>query len=453
MFTFVKFSIIFGLVLAFIDESLRKVIPGNPVAVTAVKDVLFFLAGLASILLDDRGLRRDMFKFAPWIVLTFLSAVFVFASLGSVPLLAASLRTYTLSPLLFAAGYSVGRDPGLLKASVRIFIVFGAVTVAVALLQEYARGSLPEVLSARIYFEKHAESGGLYVESLFASPQTLGQLAVLMTTWCFAEALFGAGVSRPLLALLSIIPLFYTIYVSRIRSALLMVLLAVLAVFAIGLARLGTSKRLLKLAMLGALLPAILLGAVSRQPSIQDSSSEAPAARDVEYYGGLFAPDELLDRLSQFMIEYNLLRNHNCLIGYGAGTGGLATELNLPNLSEDIPQVTDTGLFLIYHEYGVVGLLCFGLSYVILSIILIYYICRPHVISIPLIASGVLSILFLVWFLLKSYTIMRNGFSHAMWLGSMGLFYGLMAELDGWPDPVKLHGRASGDGLPRPSAD
>jgi len=453
MFTFIKFSIIVGLLLAFLDESLRKVIPGNPVAVTAVKDALFFLAGLTSILMDDRGLRRNMFKFAPWTVLTFLSAFFVFASLRSVLLLAASLRTYTLSPLFFAAGYSIGRNPGLLKASVRIFIVFGAVTVAVALLQEYARETLPEVLSMRIYFEKHSESGGLYVESLFASPQTLGEVAALMATWCFAEAVFGAGVSRPMLALLSIIPLFYTIYVSRIRSALLLVLLAFLAVFAIGLARLGVSKRLLMLAKVGALLSALLLGAVSWQRSTQDSSSEAGAAKDVDYYGASFAPNELIERLSYFMVEYEFLRNHNFLIGYGAGTGSLVTECNVPNLSEDIPQVTDTGLFLIYHEYGVVGLACFGLSYLILSLLIVYHLCRIHVISISLIASGVLSILFLAWFLFKSYTIMRNGFSHAMWLGSMGLFYGLMAELDGWNDAVKLYGRALGDGSPRLSAD
>ena len=79
--------------------------------------------------------------------------------------------------------------------------------------------------------------------------------------------------------------------------------------------------------------------------------------------------------------------------------------------------------------------------------------CKTHVVSIPLIASGVLSSVFLVWFLFKSYTVMRNGFSHAMWLGSMGLFCGLIGGPDERRVPVKGEGEARCGGAPRPSTE
>jgi hypothetical protein len=144
--------IVTGCLLGFCDESIRKVVPGNPVEVTAVKDVVLAAAG--TVVLATRGARvyRQVLAFAPWVVLAFVSILRAYAATGSPALALASCRTYCVGPLLFAVGYHVGSKRRLGDAVIRILAIAGVVAVLVGLLQEFVRDVLPPIFSERIYF-------------------------------------------------------------------------------------------------------------------------------------------------------------------------------------------------------------------------------------------------------------------------------------------------------------
>lgn len=148
--------------------------------------------------------------------------------------------------------------------------------------------------------------------------------------------------------------------------------------------------------------------------------------KDLDFFSNIYDPDELLVRLFYFLKESDELRNHDFLTGYGAGTGSLAPQFDLE--LRDIPEVSDTGIFLIYHEFGLLGVLLFIYSYILnsLKFLLEIYCRRDH--RPEAIASITVSIVYLTWFLFKSFTVLRNGFSHELWLGSMGLCCGLIEE-------------------------
>ena len=416
--------------IAFIDESVRKSVSGSPVLVTGAKDLLLLLAGFVIIVQPGSVPRRYWKYFAGWVLVTLFSGLWVFGQYRSLMLLGATVRTYTLAPLLFAVGYYLGHHDAARRRAARIFLIGGLLAIGVAIAQESARDSLPEFLSTRIYRARHGSAGGEYNESLFASPQTFGQVAVLLGAWSFAALILPSFSRHRIAAAGVLLASLGGVYLSRIRTALL-AHLCVLFLIWLCVWKVGTRRDELPGPLRG-ILAGILIVCVATSfyylvlPEISDSSPANPTG-DTHYYQMLFDTDLLTYRLSFFLLEFARAGEHDWFFGYGAGTGGRTREFVETDF-RGIPEVGDTGLYLLYHEMGMLGLAAFLACYGGLTVqCAIRMTVRPSipVVSIPAFAIGTV---FLLWFLLKSHTCIANGLSHIIWLGSIGI---CCAVLDG----------------------
>ena len=304
-----------------------------------------------------------------------------------------------------------------------MFLIGGIAAMAVACAQEIARDSLPSFLSARIYKARHSGAGGSYNESLFASPQILAQVAVTLSTWAFSAIALPSTTRRRIGAIGVLAAGIVTAYLSRIRTA------PFIAVFALSLTYLGAWKvrgsvREMPAAMRGLLLGLAVLALIGTSYFLVTlefpNSPSDQAAQDATFYRSALRWDELGIRMRVFIREIAQLENHDPVFGYGAGTGGQVKRF-VDTGFDDIPVVSDTGIFLLYHEMGVIGLFAFILCYIGLIARCGWQMATRRSIpgvSVPAFSIGVG---LLIWFLFKSHACIANGLSHALWMVSIGL--------------------------------
>ena len=422
--------ILVAVAIAFVDESVRKMLPGNPVAATAVKDALLFLAASICVFRSATFSQHAAYLLA-WVLVTFASATYVYLGpYGTVTAFAASLRTYTLSPLLLVIGHYLAYNERTRRDVVRIMVIGCVAAMIVGLLQELGRGSLPGSLSTRIYKEGHSLAGGLYVESLFASPQIFAQVIVVFAAHVYLRiqcAERGRGNITPLLAFVGAA---LAILMSRIRTAAGAIVLVTGMTWLLfkrtrpvrpdlGSAAIGAA------ANLGLLL--LLIWVFANVPTEQTPYGVAGLSRDVSFYQQALDPQEIARRIRYPAREVERLRHHNWAFGHGVGTGGPIRQFLRPRLQHKIAvDARDSGIFLLYHEMGLIGLLAFSVLYLGLLVKaglgLIALPCPPR----ECIPAFAIAFVFTGWFLLKSHSCLANGFSHALWLGSLGLCLGLL---------------------------
>ena len=409
--------------LAFLDESIRKSLPGHPVTITALKDLLVLSSGLIVFFHLRQVPSRYLKYFCGWILVSLVSTAWVFSRYHSVPALLASIRTYTFSPLLFAAGYYLAWHDEARRKVFRIVLVGSMAAIAVGIVMEFRRDLLPPILAQRIFLEMHSGAGGLYIESIFASPQIFAQLMLVLAVWSFVAVTYPGFARRRAWSLALLLLGLYSIYISRIRTTVPLLGFALFFTWLVG-AKLKPSPREGSAPARGAFLALALfvLAFTMYLLIFMDRPTDLPPglARDSRFYLEIFSPSVVSTRLQLFVEEIRRVVEHEAVFGFGAGTGGPIRRFLSP-MSAEIPSVLDTGFFLLFQEMGILGLMTFLICYAGLVVRpAIRIISGPY--TSPLaIPSLAIAVSFLLWFLLKAHTVIANGFSHMLWMGSMGL--------------------------------
>lgn len=412
--------------LAFMDESIRKTIPGEPVEVTAIKDFCLMVAGLVIVMSRQfTFLTRHLMLFVPWSVFTFLSSLYVAYTYDAPNAVPAVFRTYSAAPLYFAVGYYLAADQALFKRVAKI-VGFGIVmSILVAFAQETMRGALPFFLAKRIYKAKNDSAGGLYVESLFASPQILAQVVTVLMCWMFTRLLAPPpnARSRLLFPVTLFLLCWAAIFITRIRIAVALGVLMIGMIVLI-IPRAGVNLGRLGLRLLGGgglILAALFLG-MALGP---DNPFDLKSQQDKKFFTKLLIVEENTKRLLFFTGEIERIDGyeHSKTLGFGAGTGGTIRNVIGDYRLLAVPIVHDTGIALVYHEMGVLGGALFVLCYIVLPIQVILRMSRRQV---PLVVVPALTIVvaFTGWFLFKAHPVMMNGLSHSIWLIMMGICFG-----------------------------
>ena len=419
----VNFLLVLAVCLAFTDEVVRKSLPGTPVAVTAIKDVLIFMAG-AAVFLHGAVPLRYFIVFLPWLVLVALSLTYVSLRYGSHLVLLAGARTYAAGPLIFAAAYYLGFDRGARRRVMRVFAAGAVCAILVAVLQEYAPESLPGILLVRIYKESHSLAGGDFNESLFASPQTLAHVTSVFLMAAVLYLIRYAKGTGLLFGNLAVAGAAFTLLLSRTRTSIVLGAAGVLIVLALARKANTTLRQAsARLAVLAAAAAGILLYTFAAVAA--GNIGSAGLRRDVDFFSRAFRMDELVGRLLLFRQEGEL-RNHDLLVGYGAGTGGMVRELIPPHEVAAIPRALDSGLYLLFHETGLVGVAAFLLCYVGLPLGCALRVGRRTRVPGVVVPALAVSAVSLAWFLFKSHTIISNGLSHAILWTAAGLCAGAL---------------------------
>ncbi len=420
---------ILAVVVVFCDESLRKALPGQPVLVTCAKDVLLAVAGVGLLVLG-RWRSAPVLLLLPWSIVVAFSALGVLLEYGVWTHGLAIVRTYLGPVWLVAVGAEIGGHERLLNRLSRVFLVGTVAAVFVAMAQEMARDALPGFLSQRIYMEGHSEAGGMYNESLFASPSILAEVLLVgatavLATICLDERRRIAGWAGILLCHC------VGIYLCRIRIGVSALVASAAVVAAISFLAGNTAirarlvQRLGTTAVLFGLL--LLLGLMWRVDKVWLSSADVDLSREGEFYSRLGQHEELLQRTLYFVeeVRFHEMSVSGLLFGYGAGTAGALRDF-LGTRDSPAPRITDTGIVLLLAEFGVVGLLVFlgGVLGIQFQLALAM---RNLRVTTPMVWSFAASLVLLLWFLLKSHTVISNGTSLILWFGSLGICHGQVA--------------------------
>jgi hypothetical protein len=420
-----EFLLIVAAIIAFTDESVRKVLPNTPIYVTTVKQLLVLAAGALLLLQGVPGGRKFLLLFLPWTLYTFLSGLLVTFQYDSPAAMLAVTATYSAVPLLFMVGYYLGMQPAALSRLGKVFIIGSIAAALVAVLQEYGRALLPYFLQARIYKEGHAEAGGSYNESLFASPQILAQMMFPMLAWSTLALLVRRTSKMGFWAAVGVILCGYTCYLSRIRVsvalAAVMVLFILLLIRKTGLSVSRLAFRAIVAGFVLSMLAALLVAAVSN-----DDPSTLKGQRDEEFFSKLLDPTESVSRLFYWQNEIADLPDHNAMFGYGAGTGGsMRSVIDDPRLLS-IRVISDTGIALLFHELGLLGLALFSLCYIGIPVWALVQIVRRRRVDPTAIGSLAVCFTYLVWFLIKSHPVIGNALSHIVWMTMLGISVGTL---------------------------
>jgi hypothetical protein len=412
-----------GLIIAFVDESVRKILPEQPVVVTAAKDILWVPAGLLAFEMYKHELRRFLGFFLCWTMLALASSLYMGLAYGSVIGVLASLKVYGLFSLWFFCGYYLGKNDVVRRRYYELFMLGSVVALIVTFLQEFARDSLPPFLSTRIYIESHPLAGGTYNESLFATMYILSKVLLYAVAISFIWFSGQKRISSALWvwSLLGISVIFAGIVLSRSRVTLMLGVFFLLVIWALSAYKQKTDKSHIATRKLASGLCVVLgLGAVLIFAFMPAKDPEDSLGRDVEFFKWLVDPDELAHRFMWlFEVELEGLKDHNWFFGYGAGAGTL--QPFYPGLPDDIPAVLDTGLFMIVNEFGLFGLLFFFICFGGLTVS-----CLQKILASPHIPGSVLplfaiNVTFLILFSWKYHVTLRNGFSQFLWLSSLGI--------------------------------
>jgi len=248
---------------------------------------------------------------------------------------------------------------------------------------------------------------------------------MIVYAWAVMRLLLATSPARQFGGAIGTMAALLTMFLSRIRVSI------VLAAAATGLMLLFSRKAGLRA---GRLVMAMAVGMFAVGSALfvlaavesPDSFSTQTQERDKNFFMKITDPDELIGRLFFFYYEIDYLPGYNPLYGFGAGTGGSMRSVIGTIELLDVPKIDDTGIALIYHELGLLGLGAFVMSYVWITVRCgVRMVRMPQVPSIAVSAFAV-AFLFLVWFLLKSHAVIANGLSNATWMASLGITAALL---------------------------
>ena len=145
-----------AILLAFVDESVRKMFASQPIYVTSVKQGVVLLAGVLILFAWHAAIAGiRLLLFLPWSIYTLISGTLVSFDYDAPRLVFAVIATYCSAPLLFAVGYYLGLFPDALRKVSKIFLIGAIAAIIVAILQEFIRSMLPGFLAVRVYKESH----------------------------------------------------------------------------------------------------------------------------------------------------------------------------------------------------------------------------------------------------------------------------------------------------------
>ncbi len=419
----VTFAVVTALSLFFIDETIRKALPGRPVYVTAIKDLLFFFIGLWAIQqpLKYKGL---LVLFVPWLLVVAISGLMVTAEFfkPSVPL--AIGRTYAIAPALFLTGLLVGQSPPLARLLFRVGVVGVSITLFLTFMQENARGLLPGFLQVNIYKEAHVMAGGRFNEGSFNSAQVLSLVLMAVATFTFAMLFDQANLRRRVPLTILLVLCLYGIYVARVRIGVLITILSVAAV-SLGLLRSNISSTAVAgRAVFGGVLLIVVAAVASVLIPNQDAST---AETDASFYERALTFEVISDRLFFFQSEV-AGSSVPPMFGQGIGTAGAVRNvINSQDLSR-FESVADTGTALIFRETGYVGLACFVLVFAGLPFLAWVRLSTLGNVPLAGVAAMAVALGAAGWFFFKSHTVLGNGASQTVWMVSTGLFFGFLAR-------------------------
>src|SRR5689334_113717 len=95
---FVEWLLIAAVTVAFFDEAVRKILPSHPLAITAVKDGMVYVAGAIIMVTWSAVLSRYLVWFVPWLFLTGVGALITGLRYNAPLATLAIVRTYCCIP-------------------------------------------------------------------------------------------------------------------------------------------------------------------------------------------------------------------------------------------------------------------------------------------------------------------------------------------------------------------
>jgi hypothetical protein len=442
-------GVMIAVLLAFVDEGVRKIVPGQPVAITAVKDLFLYGVGLWAVT-QMAYMTRAVWGWLPWMLYVLGSLTLVFAQYESTFHALAVARTYILGPAMaLAVGLYLGNDDAARRRVGGLFLVGAGVAAAVAVAQEVARDALPVFLSARIYRAGHSAAGGAYNEGLFASPQILAECLAVAAIGIFVT--WSAGLWRGMRQALGV-GLFGLVllglYLARVRVGVALVVAAIVAGFVLIRYTAGFRGQNQARAV-GLTTSALVLTGAVLLVGYQGWQGAATInfEREMSFYEKLTDPAYIAHRIGLPFREMSDLEPQQLIFGYGAGTAGAVGRFIHAN--GDTPTVRDTGVDLIVTEFGLLGLLLFmGPVFGMLMLCGVRMIKYRRTLLPDVVWSFLAAGLLTAWFLLKSHAVLANGFSQMIWFGTLGICLALMIRTAYWlPNPARH--QALSDNEPR----
>jgi len=420
----IKYLVLFSIILAFLDEGVRKVTPGHSVMITSMKSALLFVVGLHSIL-SSRKSKNLIFPFVPWIVYHFISSSISAYRNHSYILLLGTHFVYMGPILLLAAGSYIGARKNLMRKLIVIMVV-GLICVAVVgIMQEFARGTLSPFFSYRLYRAKHSMASGYYVDSLFASPQNVAVMGAVSMIIGILGGYSARNTDRAFLWILFCILSILITYLSRVRTGMLLLVLGFSMVYFLSNRIRFLNRRVCHFAVASLI---IITSCAFFFPSVTDGLiSRSDIGSEMSYYSSLFDPYILLDRATVFAREIEYLPKHDFFFGYGAGWSGSLSRFATAN--EGIfAKAHDSGLFLIYCEFGLLGIILFVAPVLLKAFTSFAVVKRTNFCSLYAIGSISITLILLIWFLVKSHAILANSFSSILLFGSLGICHGILVN-------------------------
>lgn len=388
-----------GMLLLFIDETIRKLIGGG-IWITAMKDILFLMLVTASFRMSrlPSGYSGAL---AVWLVVSGLSAGMVWSGGGGLAHLAATLKVYWMFVVYVVVGSLLARVPALLTKFCE-WVALGATFAAiVAALQEHAPEVLPSGLNENNFREAHSMATGSYVEGTFGSPQTLSYVLVAGLVIILVRILRGEMSRSKLVVYQSLVPLLiYGIYIARIRTG------AILGIGAVVLVVYCARDRINRLGWGAVCLCGVVI-------ILAMSNDNLTASDESEFYIESARSERIEERFEAAF--YLPTKSNSTLLGEGAGTSGRLRDLVGSQFPIGVPDYFDSGISQSVYQFGLVG-----------GIMMIAMLAVPAIRSglrlrrmfvrgeSDLVAQNICCVVGVTWFALKQMSIIVNGASGFM---------------------------------------
>ena len=426
------------LLLALVEDSVRKALPGMPAWVPVMKDLVAAAAYL-SYFFGPRAGRVAMLPdmkvkvWAPVILWVGLVILQMFNPGVPHPLVAISgLRTWTVYIPLAVLVYAAVRDGEVTVAWLRRVTWLAIPFLALCLLQNEFRDALPGFLTDRAFFgERWLETGDVlgYNESFFATPTLYALICLLQ--FCLVVGLIKIGATPRQTIMLWVCGYCAVCgaYLSGIRTGLSLIVCGVIAMFPLAFARFYLEPRgpllqpearrrngLLAGGVVGLVIGAFLVGTMGQSRSIAFWTALSPAVVQERVDFAVKAP---------LAIEAGLLGN-------GTGTAGASGRV-MGLLGQPSPgaEWVEWGGALVRYCFGDIGLVLGGLvmAWLFLGLMTLAFENRLARFAPLRIALWVYLCGQMAWYLLKAFPILENGTMCLVFWGCVGALLGF-ARLD-----------------------
>jgi len=426
------------LVLALIEDSVRKALPGLPGWVPVMKDLVAAAAYLSYFFGPRAGrlpLAPDMKVKVVAPILLWLGLVVLEMFNPKVPhfLVAISgLRTWSIYVPLSVLVYASIRDGEVTVTWLRRIVYLAIPFLVLCLLQNDFREMLPGFLTDRAFFgERWLESGEVlgYNESFFATPTLYALICLLQ--FCLVVGLLKVGQKRSHTLLLWACGYCAVCgaYLSGIRTGLSLIICGVIAMFPLAFARYYAEPRgpllqpeirtrggLLAGGVIGLILGGILVGTMG-------------ASRTTAFWTAM-SPEVVRERVD-YAVSAPLAVEAG-LIGNGTGTAGASGRvMSLFGKPSPGAEWVEWGGALIRYCFGDIGLVAGGLlmCWLFLGLLTIAFENRSMRYAPLRFALWVYLCGQFAWYLLKAFPILENGTMSLVFWASVGALLGF-ARLD-----------------------